>query len=1058
MILSLRKIISLCLMMALVLTMVPCSMTDAFAAEQTVQTADDAEHRTSGVPEYTCGQIFPTVLTVGNERLSDPSEYRTDFDEVVGVLRAAMVERSPSVPICYRVSEQEFDGSNERFGILVNDLIWGALVHTGVPTEGDFLRWDISGYSASGSLAYDKGYFYLDIVISLTYYTTAEQQRELDAAVDALLKEFAFSEETTDYEKVRTAYDYICSNVVYDYENLNDENYKLKFTSYAALIHKTAVCQGYATLLYRLLLESGVDCRVVTGTSHNEAHGWNIVKLDGVYYNLDSTWDAGSVQYRYFLKCENNFPDHTRSAEYDDAQFHGSYPMSETDYGFSEAVTDTWVDFAASSFSGGNGTQASPYVITSAQELALLAKYVNAENSLYSNAHYVLGCDIDLSGHDWMPIGAIVGNGLNGSVQPRGFYGHFDGAGYTISGLRIGACIPSVFQYGLFGILIGSVSNLTVSGASVNINCTDEAQNGADPWIMAGGLCALLANGGKIENCRVEQISVNVSAKINIFCGGAVGLISVGGVENVTVSGNVSAASERAVMVGGCIGSVGNDTTIRSCGFSGKVSAKSDGSTSLGNQATYLHYVGGFCGSAGRDNRNVTIKDCYAYADVYSEYKYTTQCVGGFAGALGTVFGKAVYENLIFEGSIFAKRNLTSGEEYDFWQGPRGFSAQNSATEWRYQNCVTVSGSTVTVVNRTSRSYRTETYSLEVYTFDPLFIEALGFDGALWYTDASHTFILRITGETGAPSHTLVIDAASAPTCTDGGWTQGLHCTVCGEILIEQESVDALGHSFGERESCTDEATCSVCGATEAGKQHAFDHDCDTDCNNQDCRYTRETVHQPEADDGDCTTSIACMVCGATVTEASEHAFDHSCDADCNNADCRYTRETVHQPEADDGDCTTSIACTVCGVTVTEASEHTFDHACDADCNNADCRYTRETVHQPEADDGDCSTAVCCSVCAEIVQSALAHDFSGDCPSDADGHGHACTNEGCNITEKEAHTDGDNDGLCDICGFAVGTDHAKCEANFFAKLWNAIVNLFRRLFGKPEICVCGENL
>ena len=36
--------------------------------------------------------------------------------------------------------------------------------------------------------------------------------------------------------------------------------------------------------------------------------------------------------------------------------------------------------------------------------------------------------------------------------------------------------------------------------------------------------------------------------------------------------------------------------------------------------------------------------------------------------------------------------------------------------------------------------------------------------------------------------------------------------------------------------------------------------------------------------------------------------------------------------------------------------------------------------------------------------------------------------------------------------------HENCEANFFAKIWNSIVNFFRRLFGKPEICVCGKEL
>ena len=36
-------------------------------------------------------------------------------------------------------------------------------------------------------------------------------------------------------------------------------------------------------------------------------------------------------------------------------------------------------------------------------------------------------------------------------------------------------------------------------------------------------------------------------------------------------------------------------------------------------------------------------------------------------------------------------------------------------------------------------------------------------------------------------------------------------------------------------------------------------------------------------------------------------------------------------------------------------------------------------------------------------------------------------------------------------------DHTSCEANIFAKIWNAIMNFFRKLFGKPELCVCGKE-
>lgn len=78
-------------------------------------------------------------------------------------------------------------------------------------------------------------------------------------------------------------------------------------------------------------MESGVDTRVITGDSGGP-HAWNIVKLNGKYYNLDSTWDAGSSSYYYFLKSMNDFSNHTRYEEYQTSDFTSAYPMAEKSY------------------------------------------------------------------------------------------------------------------------------------------------------------------------------------------------------------------------------------------------------------------------------------------------------------------------------------------------------------------------------------------------------------------------------------------------------------------------------------------------------------------------------------------------------------------------------------------------------------------------------------------------------------------------------------------------------------------------------------------------------
>ncbi len=60
-----------------------------------------------------------------------------------------------------------------------------------------------------------------------------------------------------------------------------------------------------------------------------------------------------------------------------------------------------------------------------------------------------------------------------------------------------------------------------------------------------------------------------------------------------------------------------------------------------------------------------------------------------------------------------------------------------------------------------------------------------------------------------ALGHTEVIDEAVAPTCTETGLTEGKHCSVCGEVLLAQSVVAALGHSY---EADITEATCAEAG------------------------------------------------------------------------------------------------------------------------------------------------------------------------------------------------------------------------------------------------------
>lgn len=201
--------------------------------------------------------------------------------------------------------------------------------HTGNPKEGDYLK---LGWAAEKSATLDhymsKGWSYWKLQFQVKYYASRTQEEAVDRAVNDLKSRYKLTSiRKTDYDKIKDIYDYICSTVTYDHANLHNNSYKLKYSAYAALIKKTAVCQGYALLFYRLALESGIDCRVVGGKNH----AYNIVRLGNYYYNLDSTWDAGRMEnYKYFLLNDVNMADnpaHVRESPYNSRAFYAAYKM-----------------------------------------------------------------------------------------------------------------------------------------------------------------------------------------------------------------------------------------------------------------------------------------------------------------------------------------------------------------------------------------------------------------------------------------------------------------------------------------------------------------------------------------------------------------------------------------------------------------------------------------------------------------------------------------------------------------------------------------------------------
>lgn len=117
----------------------------------------------------------------------------------------------------------------------------------------------------------------------------------------------------TDYEKELAIHDYIVTNCEYGYVDYSND---YAYRAYGVLVQGKAVCNGYAEAMALLLNCVGVENEIMTGWASGELHAWNRVKLDGKWYQVDSTWDdpipdRGSFAGHQFFNVTDEIMDDT---------------------------------------------------------------------------------------------------------------------------------------------------------------------------------------------------------------------------------------------------------------------------------------------------------------------------------------------------------------------------------------------------------------------------------------------------------------------------------------------------------------------------------------------------------------------------------------------------------------------------------------------------------------------------------------------------------------------------------------------------------------------------
>lgn len=130
-----------------------------------------------------------------------------------------------------------------------------------------------------------------------------EMMEELENAADQLLEGIDLNQSAP--EIALEVHDRLIELVEYDHSSVNG-NQDLAHTAYGALVRNDsrkehmAVCDGYSGAYEYLLHKAGICCLMISGRAGDDkdsamAHSWNMVLLDGEWYETDCTWDDGEI-------------------------------------------------------------------------------------------------------------------------------------------------------------------------------------------------------------------------------------------------------------------------------------------------------------------------------------------------------------------------------------------------------------------------------------------------------------------------------------------------------------------------------------------------------------------------------------------------------------------------------------------------------------------------------------------------------------------------------------------------------------------------------------------
>ncbi|QPQ33595.1 transglutaminase domain-containing protein [Lysinibacillus sp. JNUCC-52] len=198
--------------------------------------------------------------------------------------------------------EIQYKGSTERIEKIVEEAYDSAI------KRDDY----VYGHISKHSIRFEYGRKTAKIFGEQSYLMTPEQAAYVEMNAQEIVATIE-KDAKTDVEKVRAVNDYIVAKTAYTEQTKSSPH-----SAYTVLAEHGGVCQGYALLAHTLLQKLGFETQYIVGYVGKEGHAWNLVKLDGQWYHLDTTWNdpvpdrSGAIRYQYFLVDDRTMArDHT---------------------------------------------------------------------------------------------------------------------------------------------------------------------------------------------------------------------------------------------------------------------------------------------------------------------------------------------------------------------------------------------------------------------------------------------------------------------------------------------------------------------------------------------------------------------------------------------------------------------------------------------------------------------------------------------------------------------------------------------------------------------------